>query len=80
MPELGEDVYEEDELRGDYGPEEIRRYAKLDHHIVIGNGCSWVSRHWRKPSWTRDARCISDRMTTRKAPRRLCSFCVSATR
>ncbi|BFH66857.1 hypothetical protein J27TS7_40420 [Paenibacillus dendritiformis] len=40
MPELGEDVYEEHEPRGDYGPEEIRRYARLDHHIVIGNGCS----------------------------------------
>lgn len=40
MPELGEEVYEKDEPQGNFGPDEIRRYAKLDGKIVIGNGCS----------------------------------------
>lgn len=40
MPELGEDVYEEEEPRGNFGLREITRFAKLDGRIVIGNGCS----------------------------------------
>lgn len=40
MPELGEEVYEEDEPRGGFGPGEIMRYAKLDGKTVIANGCS----------------------------------------
>lgn len=40
MPELGESVYEEGEPRGDFGPDEVLRYAKLDGKIVFGNGCS----------------------------------------
>lgn len=40
MPELGEDAYDEGEPKGDFGPEEVLRYAKLDGKIVIGNGCT----------------------------------------
>lgn len=40
MPELDESIYEEDELSGDWGPAEIRRFTKLDGKIVIGNGCT----------------------------------------
>lgn len=40
MPELGEDVYEEGEPQGDFGPAEVLRYAKLNGKIVIGNGCT----------------------------------------
>ncbi|WP_334077188.1 delta-aminolevulinic acid dehydratase [Paenibacillus sanfengchensis] len=40
MPELGEDVYEDGEPRGDFGPDEIRRYAKLEGKTVFGNGCT----------------------------------------
>lgn len=40
MPELGESVYETEEPRGDFGPDEIRRFANLAGKTVIGNGCS----------------------------------------
>ncbi|MFU1795629.1 delta-aminolevulinic acid dehydratase [Paenibacillus azoreducens] len=40
MPELGEDVYDDEEPRGDFGPDEIKRVTKLDGKIVFGNGCS----------------------------------------
>lgn len=40
MPELGEDVYESDEPRGDFGPDEIRRFAQLSGKTVIANGCT----------------------------------------
>jgi len=40
MPELDESVYEAGEPQGDFGPDEIARYAKLEGKIVIGNGCS----------------------------------------
>ncbi|WP_035301063.1 hypothetical protein [Brevibacillus thermoruber] len=40
MPELGESVYEASEPQGDFGPNEIMRYAMLEGKIVIGNGCS----------------------------------------
>lgn len=39
MPELGEDVYEEGEPKGDFGPAEIRSFANLGGRTVIGNGC-----------------------------------------
>lgn len=40
MPELEESVYEPGEPRGDFGPDEISRFAKLDGKIVFANGCS----------------------------------------
>ncbi|WP_188066007.1 delta-aminolevulinic acid dehydratase [Brevibacillus brevis] len=40
MPELGEDVYEEGEPKDNFGPDEVRLFAKLDGKIVLGNGCS----------------------------------------
>ncbi|MFD0589669.1 delta-aminolevulinic acid dehydratase [Paenibacillus sp. GCM10027627] len=40
MPELGEEVYEEDEPREDFGPEQIVRFAKLKGKVVLGNGCT----------------------------------------
>lgn len=40
MPELGEEVYEAEEPRGDFGPEEIRRFAALKGKTVIANGCT----------------------------------------
>ncbi|KKO54041.1 hypothetical protein [Paenibacillus sp. DMB20] len=40
MPELGEEVYEDGEPKGDFGVEEIKRYAKLEGKVVFGNGCS----------------------------------------
>jgi hypothetical protein len=41
MPELGEDVYEQDEPRGEFfGAEDVRRYAKLKDVHVIASGCT----------------------------------------
>ncbi|CCF16982.1 putative uncharacterized protein [Brevibacillus laterosporus GI-9] len=40
MPELGEDVYDADEVPGNFGPEEISRFARLEGKIVVANGCS----------------------------------------
>lgn len=40
MPELGEDVYEPGEPAGDFGSDEILRFAKLEGKVVIGNGCT----------------------------------------
>lgn len=40
MPEMDESIYEPGEPKGDFGPEEIRRFAKLAGKTVIGNGCS----------------------------------------
>ncbi|WP_068783651.1 delta-aminolevulinic acid dehydratase [Paenibacillus phocaensis] len=40
MPELGEDVYEADEPRGNFGPNEIRRFASMKGKVVIANGCT----------------------------------------
>ncbi|EGL17883.1 MULTISPECIES: hypothetical protein [unclassified Paenibacillus] len=40
MPELGESIYEPGEPKGNFGPEEIRRFAKLAGKTVIGTGCS----------------------------------------
>ncbi|WP_372011700.1 delta-aminolevulinic acid dehydratase [Paenibacillus chitinolyticus] len=40
MPELGESSYDPGEPKGNFGPEEIRRFAKLAGKTVIGNGCS----------------------------------------
>lgn len=40
MGELGEDVYEEDEPRGDFGVAEIKRYAKLHNKYIINSGCT----------------------------------------
>lgn len=40
MPELGEDVYEDGEPRGAFGPDEVMRYARLDGKTVLGNGCT----------------------------------------
>ncbi|CAM4136075.1 hypothetical protein BAMA_21900 [Bacillus manliponensis] len=40
MTELGEDIYEEGEPRGDFGAEEIKRYAKLDGRYVVNSGCT----------------------------------------
>lgn len=70
MPELGEEVYEEEEPKGDFGADEIRRYAKLDGKTVIANGCSLGTQHWLKLSWSGAARCISGRMTIRTATMR----------
>ncbi|SMO90705.1 delta-aminolevulinic acid dehydratase [Melghirimyces algeriensis] len=39
LPELGEDVYEEGEPRGNIGPEEIRQFASLEGKIVLSTGC-----------------------------------------
>ena len=70
MPELGEEVYEEEEPKGDFGADEIRRYAKLDGKTVIANGRSLGTQHWLKLSWSGVARCISGRMTIRTATMR----------
>lgn len=40
MPELEESIYEPEEPKGNFGPEEIRRFAKLAGKTVIGTGCS----------------------------------------
>lgn len=40
MPELEESIYEPGEPKGNFGPEEIRRFAKLAGKTVIGTGCS----------------------------------------
>lgn len=40
MDELGEDVYEEDEPKGNFGAEEVKRYARLHHRSVINSGCT----------------------------------------
>lgn len=39
MPELGESIYDADELPGNFGPNEISRFTKLDGKIVFANGC-----------------------------------------
>ncbi|QKG85279.1 delta-aminolevulinic acid dehydratase [Kroppenstedtia pulmonis] len=39
MPELGEEVYEEGEPRGDIGPKEIRQFASLEGKTVLSTGC-----------------------------------------
>jgi len=40
MPELGEDVYEEGEPKGNFGAAEILRYSQLAGRSVIANGCT----------------------------------------
>ncbi|WP_459499359.1 delta-aminolevulinic acid dehydratase [Bacillus sp. C1] len=40
MAELGEDVYEEDEPRGNFGVTEMKRYAKLHDKYIITSGCT----------------------------------------
>jgi hypothetical protein len=40
MPELDEACYEEGEQRGNFGPGEIQRFAKLEGKIVLANGCT----------------------------------------
>lgn len=40
MPELEESVYEPGEPKGNFGPEEIRRFARLAGKTVISTGCS----------------------------------------
>ena len=40
MPELEESVYEQGEPKGHFGPEKIRRFARLAGKTVIGTGCS----------------------------------------
>jgi len=40
MPELAEEVYEAGEPVGDFGPDEIKRFARLKEKIVIANGCT----------------------------------------
>ncbi|WP_342428040.1 delta-aminolevulinic acid dehydratase [Paenibacillus sp. FSL L8-0158] len=40
MPELGDDIYEEGEPGGDFGPHEISSFANLEGKVVFGNGCS----------------------------------------
>lgn len=40
MPELEESIYEEKEPRGDFGPNEIKRFTRLEGKVVIGNGCT----------------------------------------
>lgn len=40
MEELGEDVYEKDELRGNFGVTEIKQYAKLHNKYIINSGCT----------------------------------------
>lgn len=40
MPELGEDVYEESEPRGNFGPQHIKQFANLPGKVVLANGCS----------------------------------------
>ncbi|WP_203363417.1 delta-aminolevulinic acid dehydratase [Bacillus sp. REN10] len=40
MPELDESVYEADEPQGDFGSNDVKRYAKLNNKIVLANGCT----------------------------------------
>lgn len=40
MPELEESIYEPGEPKGNFGPEEIRKFARLAGKTVIGTGCS----------------------------------------
>jgi hypothetical protein len=40
MPELEESVYEPGEPKSNFGPEEIRRFARLAGKTVISTGCS----------------------------------------
>ncbi|GGE70247.1 delta-aminolevulinic acid dehydratase [Priestia taiwanensis] len=41
MPELGDDVYEEDEPRGEFfNAEDVKRYAKLNDTHIIASGCT----------------------------------------
>lgn len=40
MGELGEDVYEENEPKGNFGVTEVKRYARLHHRNVINSGCT----------------------------------------
>ncbi|PFE05487.1 delta-aminolevulinic acid dehydratase [Bacillus cereus] len=40
MGELGEDIYEEDEPRGNFGVAEIKQYAKLHNKYIINSGCT----------------------------------------
>lgn len=40
MTELGEDIYEEGEPRGDLGVEEVKRYAKISGKYIINGGCT----------------------------------------
>ncbi|KOP80399.1 delta-aminolevulinic acid dehydratase [Lysinibacillus sp. FJAT-14745] len=41
MPELGADIYELDELRGEFfGPQEVLKYSKLKDLKVIASGCT----------------------------------------
>ncbi|MCU6792203.1 hypothetical protein OB236_08695 [Paenibacillus sp. WQ 127069] len=40
MPELAEEVNEAGEPSGDFGPNEIKRFATLKEKVVIANGCT----------------------------------------
>lgn len=40
MPELGDEIYEEGEPGGNFGPKEITSFANLKGKVVYGNGCS----------------------------------------
>lgn len=40
MTELGEDVYEEGEPRGDFGVAEVKQYAKLSGKYIVNGGCT----------------------------------------
>ncbi|MFD1396413.1 delta-aminolevulinic acid dehydratase [Kroppenstedtia eburnea] len=39
IPELGEEIYEEGEPRGNIGPKEIRKFAALEGKTVLSTGC-----------------------------------------
>ncbi|MBP1903774.1 hypothetical protein J2Z32_000386 [Paenibacillus turicensis] len=40
MPELAEEIYETDEPRGDFGVDQVVRYANLEGKVVLANGCT----------------------------------------
>ncbi|HDR7381495.1 TPA: delta-aminolevulinic acid dehydratase [Bacillus toyonensis] len=40
MEELGEDIYEQDEPRGNFGVKEIYKYAKLHNTHIVNSGCT----------------------------------------
>jgi hypothetical protein len=40
MPELAEEVNEAGEPSGNFGPNEIKRFATLKEKVVIANGCT----------------------------------------
>ncbi|AWB43887.1 delta-aminolevulinic acid dehydratase [Paenibacillus sp. CAA11] len=40
MPELGEDIYYDYEPRKNFGPAEIKQFARLDGKIILANGCT----------------------------------------